>query len=326
MRFIIPDSPRPDSFSDNVAFTLRAMGHEVLLPPADPGIIDYRFRHMAEVALDRIAPNMPTKQERWLLGNYRRFRADAMISLTQSVSEDALLQLQRDGVYTISWWGDTAANMRKQGLLTYGWDRIYIKDKYAVFKLRTLGLPAEYLPEAMNPEWHKPLYMSVGEDVVFAGNAYNYRHFLLRQMLRAGIENIKLYGGKPPRWSSSEVRSLYVGRSIVKEEKSRVFGEALTCINSTAMSEGNSMNCRAFELAGAGALQIMEYRPAIADCFEPEREIVTYSSIGELKEKIDFFRAHPDEAQEIRKAAYKRAINEHTYQHRIQFMIDEMRR
>jgi spore maturation protein CgeB len=215
--------------------------------------------------------------------------------------------------------------MRKQGLLCKGWDHIFIKDRYAVFKMKTLGLNAHFLPEAMNPTWHMPVYKEIGQDIVFAGNTYDYRHFLIRRLLDAGCKNIKLYGNRPPRWADRDIKELFQHKFIVKEEKSRVFGEGAACINSTAMTEGNSINCRAFEIAGAGGLQIMEYRPAIEDCFEPGKEIVTYSSIEELMDKILFYKSNVSASIAIRNAAHSRVISSHTYRHRLEEILQRIK-
>lgn len=252
---------------------------------------------------------------------YRQFKPQVMLALTQVISEATLLELQSAGVRTISWWGDTPGNMRNFGLLCYGWDLLFIKDKFAVSKMKTLGMNAHFLPEAMNPLWHNRKYSNINSDIVFAGNTYEYRHFLIRKILDAGWTDIGLYGNKPPRWADPRIKDIFSNKFIVKEEKSKVFGEALACINSTSMVEGNSINCRTFEIAGAGGLQIMEYRQAIEDCFEPGKEIVTFQSVEELLDKVKFYQLHPERSAEIREAALRRANLEHTYEHRLRAII-----
>jgi spore maturation protein CgeB len=147
----------------------------------------------------------------------------------------------------------------------------------------------------------------------------------VRRLLDAGCKDIKLYGNRPPRWADKDIKDIFQNKFIVKEEKSRVFGEGLACINSTAMSEGNSINCRAFEIAGAGGLQIMEYRPAIEDCFEPGKEIVTYESVEELMDKISFYRSNVGASLAIRNAAHHRVISSHTYQHRLNEILQRVK-
>jgi len=326
MKFIIPSYSLPDNFTENVAFTLRLMGHEVLTAPKPVKLIDDRLMHVMQIGYEKFFTTSLTPQEKWLLKSIRNFKPQVVLTLTQSLSEEVLLEIKKQGITTICWWGDTPANMRKQGLLCEGWDFIFIKDKYAAFKLKTLGLNAFYLPEAMNPQWHTKCYTSIDESLLFAGNIYDYRHFLISKLLKAGFEDIKLFGQRPPRWAKPEVKGLFLNKFIVREEKSREFGNSFACINSTAMSEGNSINCRTFEIAGAGGLQIMEYRSAIEDCFEPEKEIVTYSSLDELLEKINFYRRNPSQAGRIRNAGYQRVHSEHTYELRLNTILNHLTR
>ena len=322
MRFIIPSYSLPDNFTENVAFTLREMGHEVLTAPKPVKIIDDRIMHLMQITYEKFFETSLTPQEKWLLKTFRDFKPQVVLTLTQSLNEEVLLTLKKQGIITVCWWGDTPANMRKQGLLCEGWDFIFIKDSYAAFKLKTLGLNAFYLPEAMNPQWHKKMNTSVDRSLLFAGNTYDYRHFLLRKLLKAGEKDIKLFGQRPPRWANTEVKNLFLNKFIVKEEKSHHFGSSFACINSTAMSEGNSINCRTFEIAGSGGLQIMEYRPAIDDCFVPGKEIITYSSFEELLDKINFFRNNQDQALKVRNAGFERAHSDHTYQVRLNSIIN----
>ena len=92
---------------------------------------------------------------------------------------------------------------------------------------------------------------------VFAGNYYNYRQALCQMLIERGY-SVELYGPPPPRWALSLIQRSHSGKYIVKEEKSRVFGAGLACLNSFNFDEGDSLSCRAFEIAGAGGLQLIE--------------------------------------------------------------------
>ena len=81
------------------------------------------------------------------------------------------------------------------------------------------------------------------------------------------------------------------------------------------------MNCRAFEIAGAGGLPIMEFRPIISECFEPEKEILTFDSLDELMSLLDRARRYPGEMKLIREAAARRALSCHTYRHRLETLF-----
>lgn len=321
MRIIIPNTCYPDNFEDNVSYTLRKMGHEVLTVPASFAIRNDKTRHVVQLAYDKLRPNALTVQEKWLIKTYPGFKPQLVLCLTQSLKESVLLELQSKGITTINWWGDTASNMTKQGLLCKGWDFIYIKDRFAVQKLRSLELNAFYLPEAMNPDWHKWCFNEIDNSILIAGNTYDYRHYLIRKLLQTNKYDIKLVGNRPPRWADDRVKAVYQNKYIVKEEKSLWFGQSLACINSTAMSEFNSLNCRAFEIAGAGGLQIMEYRDALEECFEPGKEILIYRSFQELTETIEKYQRDRKASLAIRQAGHGRALADHSYEKRLQFIL-----
>jgi spore maturation protein CgeB len=113
----------------------------------------------------------------------------------------------------------------------------------------------------------------------------------------------------------------HTGRYLVKKEKSVAFGEALACLNSFSVAEGDSLNCRAFETAGAGGLQLIEDRPSISGCFDPGTEILPFSGIDELFEYLARARREPNWAASVRAAGAKRALAEHTYRHRLNSIL-----
>jgi spore maturation protein CgeB len=230
---------------------------------------------------------------------------------------------KQKGIVCVGWWGDTPANMKKQGLIVKGWDKLYLKDANATEKLKGLGFDVSLMHEAMNPYWHMPLYTDIAENVIVAGSFYGYRNYLVAEMIRKGV-HFNLYGRKLPHWASQSVKDIHLNRFIVKEEKSKLFGGALACLNSTAMSEFNSMNCRAFEIAGAEGLQLLEYRPSVESCFDIDQEIKTFRSIDEAVELVSWAKNYPQEAMQVRRAGRKRALAEHTYEHRLIKIINDI--
>jgi spore maturation protein CgeB len=245
-----------------------------------------------------------------------------VLCLTQSLRQQVLAELRSRGVkLLVAWWADAPANMQGLGLLAPGWDLIFMKDQAAVRKFRSVGIEAEMLNEAMNPVWHKRCFETIGNDVVVAGSYYGYRQYLVSQLIEAG-ELMSLYGPPPPRWADARIRRAHTGRYVVKEEKSRVFGSGLACLNSTAFSEGDSLNCRAFEIAGTCGLQIVEDKPAVALCFETGTELLTYRSLNDIKEHLARARKDPSWAIKVREAGCARANAHHTYEARLRYILN----
>src|SRR6266571_9330762 len=275
MRFIIPGPPSGDSFQENVAYTLRALGHEVIVPRARSTLFR-RIQSRYDDFLSRTRARHIATYEHWLLRAAASFKPDVLLCTTQVVTDDTLARLRQLGVrHLVAWWGDAPGQMRQMGLLSDLWTAIFLKDPDTVEKFRRVKLNAHLLHEAMNPAWHKPVASQRYEHVVIAGSYYGYRQFLASRLIADGVP-VALYGPPLPRWAIPEIRSRYSGLYIEKEGKSRVFGEASACLNSTQFMEGNSLNCRAFEIAGAAGFQICEYRPIIEQCFVPGKELVVF--------------------------------------------------
>jgi len=323
MRIFIPAPCFEDSFADNVQVTLCQMGHEVRTLGAVSHRAYWSFpRYAFRVALSRFYRERPEPLERKIVKLAREFKPDLVLGLTAHLHPETLEALGKlcPG-RCVLWWGDPPANSQRWGILDPGWDAIFLKDKAAVQKLRLVGRNASLLHEAMNPIWHKPVSSQRHERVAVAGNYYAFRQALVLRLMGDGVK-FNLYGPRPPHWAHEDIKAMYLGRYVMREEKSQVFGESLACLNTFPLAEGDSLNCRAFEIAGAGGLQFIEYRSAIEDCFEPGKEVLIFSVYEELIDHIARARKSPQEMAVIRQAGARRALSEHTYRHRLRHILD----
>jgi hypothetical protein len=325
MKILVPFPPVADSFTENVVVTLRAMGHEVAtLGPAPRGNVESLMQYSTRVLAERLSGDRPTAEERRILKLAKTFRPDLFLAVTRGLHPEILGAI---GKFCpgrrVLWWGDSPANSKRWGLVEPEWDFVYIKDAVAVSKLQLVGRNAHLLHEAMNPLWHKPLANQSNDTVAVVGNSYAFRQAVCLRLMEHQVP-VVLYGPKPPVWSNPVYRKAHTGRYIVKEEKSRVFGEALACLNTFQLAEGNSLNCRAFEIAGAGGLQIIEHRPAIKECFEPGKELLVFSTFEEIISHIARARKEPAAMRTIREAGARRALAQHTYQQRLEVVLSAL--
>ncbi|MFM8316226.1 MAG: glycosyltransferase [Deltaproteobacteria bacterium] len=304
-----------DSFADNVHHTLKCMDYSVFVSQ-EAGNSQF-FNSSRLWSVERIIkPNSIYQFEKTILKQVRAFKPDLFFSLTQQYSPSFLEELASLVKTRIIWWGDPLAEDKRLTLLSQHWSAIFLKDLNGVNKLKIVGCPAFLLDEAMNPDWHKPLAPQSSNSIIVAGNFYNFRQVLCQTLIEHGYQ-LDLYGPKYPRWSLPTIKKYHSGKYIVKEDKSRIFGSGLACLNSFNFYEGDSLNCRAFEIAGAAGLQLIEYRPAISRCFEPGTELLTFSTKDELIGLIERAQKNPSQMLKIREAGAKRALSHHTYQHRL---------
>jgi len=82
-------------------------------------------------------------------------------------------------------------------------------------------------------------------------------------------------------------------------------------------------NMRMFEATGVGACLLTDTGHNMPDLFEEDKEVITYRTIDEAVEKVNYLLAHPDEAEQIAKAGQKRTLKDHTIMNRCQ-QIDEV--
>jgi spore maturation protein CgeB len=324
MRVLVVGPRFADSFADNVVCALEDMGHDVrAMADAAPGHYWSLPRYATRVLRERLFGDRPAPADVAALTEARRFAPQVILSPTWDIHPHILEQLSLGGTCRrVLWWGDAPANSQRWGLANPHWDTIYTKDPEAVPKLRLIGADAHLLHEAMNPRWHRPLASAKNDDVVLIGSFYGYRQAVALRLLESGV-SLALYGPKPPTWAHSTIKSKWSGKFLQREDKSVALGEALGCLNTFQLSEGNSLNCRAFETAGAGALQFIANRPILADCFEPGREILPFETFEELLTLIDRARKHPEEMRVIREAGARRALAEHTYRHRLERILTD---
>jgi len=55
----------------------------------------------------------------------------------------------------------------------------------------------------------------------------------------------------------------------------------------------------------------------LPEFFTPDKELATFTSLAEAREKISYYLAHDQERRHIAQTARKRVLREHTYAHRL---------
>ena len=97
----------------------------------------------------------------------------------------------------------------------------------------------------------------------------------------------------------------------------------LTFNKHTDQAWGFLGNMRMFEATGVGSCLLTDTGQNMSDLFEPDKEVVTYSSIDEAVEKVNYLLDHPDKAEQIAKAGQARTLKDHTIMNRCH-QIDEI--
>lgn len=173
--------------------------------------------------------------------------------------------------------------------------------KYCVEDARPI-----YLPEGANPQIHRPQEIEKTIDVSFVGQCYGNRAAVINELQNRGIA-VQAYG---IGWPDGPLTTEEMVRMYSKSKINLGFG-GIAGYKDTYCLKG-----RDFEIPMSGGLYLTEDHPELRLAFHPGEEILTYSGIDDLMQKIKYYLAHPAEADLIRTKGYERCLREHTWEGR----------
>ncbi|MEJ6021308.1 CgeB family protein [Ramlibacter sp. PS4R-6] len=222
------------------------------------------------------------------------------------------------------WYPDPIWSFQRHMFLNAPYDFLFFKDPYLVDILRRkIGANAFYLPECFSPrslcseDAPEAQYQA---DICTAGNLYAYRVALFRHLEG---RDVKIWGLPAPLWMDTRgIEPMIQNRFVAHSEKAKAFRSAKIVLNNLNPAEIWGTNVRTFEICGAGAFQLVDWRPGLPQLFEPGKELVAFDGLEDMKAKIDHYLGAPQERDAIAAAGQARALREHTYEHRLRLLLD----
>jgi len=247
-------------------------------------------------------------------------------------------ELTKAGIVSIYWFVEDFRRMQywKEVCNTFDYFFMIQRGEFESLLDATCRKTWGWFPVAAEPSFHKPITLSnedkifYGSDISFMGAAYPNRVNFFKQFKKV---NLKLWG---TGWSESEVShyNIPLGEQRITPEQSNIIYQTtkininLHSANNGYMEDtifddiGDFVNPRTFEIAACGGFQLVDDRIAVKELFEPDKEIVFFSSVEEAKDKANFYLKNDSLRQEIALAAQKKVLQFHTYQHRLEKMIE----
>lgn len=224
------------------------------------------------------------------------------------------------------WFPDAIVSFGRGYFLVSDYDYYFFKDPFIVKKLRTVTKkPVFYLPECFNPKRHvfdctKKIRKEFICDLTCAGNFHSWRSLFFERLTNY---DFKFYGVYPPKWmNKGALLKFFQGHPVFNETKAEAFLGAKIALNNLHYGEIMGLNARAFEIAGIGAFQLIDYNESLNELFEEGKEIISFYGVDDMLNKIDYWLKHENERRVIAEAAKKRSYNEHTYEIRLNTLID----
>lgn len=325
-----------ESFAQHIAETFRKMGHEVL--PVEYGLKSvagrFPFRHQLQkvnLKLFSLYESSSRYESRFLqklLGVASRQPVDLILSCHDFLTPRQVKALKAStGAPVALWFPDPIHHFQKAMFLNAPYDHLFFKEPYMAEVLRReLLQPAYYLPECCNPDYHKRVTLTEEEKQKFgcqlttAGNLHSSRaqffsHFSDYQ--------VKLWGNPAPHWMDVRaIQGMIQNEFVSNETKCKAFTGAAIVLNNLFPSEIYGVNVRTFEIAAAGGFQLVNDRKALPGLFQLDTQIVAFTSLPEARDKVAYYLGRPEERNAIAAAAYTRAQAEHTYEKRLQLLLN----
>lgn len=339
MKVLVVGKFYPEGFALHIAETLTAMAHEV--SRFEPGFRSARWGGRIGHRLDQVRgiihettdklPAIRARRMGELWDMVDRTPIDLAIICHDFLWPAEVEELKRrTGAAIALWFPDHLANFGRGYFMNAPYDGLFFKDPYIVHVLDgTVLSPAYYLPECFNPDRHRlPEGSGPGPehrcDVTTAGNQHSWRVAMFQHL---GDFDVKLWGQPAPLWlPTGAVRAIHQGRTVLNEEKARAFLGAKVVLNNLHYGEVWGINVRAFEAAGIGAFQMIDWRPGLSQLFEDGKELISFKGISDLRQKLrEWLPSDRDEERDaIAAAGRRRALAEHSYRHRLDLMIETL--
>ncbi|MDX2024676.1 MAG: glycosyltransferase [Deltaproteobacteria bacterium] len=248
----------------------------------------------------------------------RRLRPDVVYLQDLGIADTAFVSRIRP--YTQLIVGQIASPMPPQTDLR-GFDLIITSFPHFADRLRQAGVTAYYQPLAFSRkvlDRAKPGART--RPLTFVGGL-SPQHPAGTELLNrlAQSTNIEIWGyGAAALPPDSAIRARHRGEAW-GEDMFRLLAESQITVNRhIAVAENHANNMRLFEATGCGALLITDYKDNLQDLFDIGKEVVAYRSPQECEALIQYYQAHPAEAEQIAKAGQARTWRDHSYDARLQ--------
>jgi spore maturation protein CgeB len=244
------------------------------------------------------------------------------------VSPDTIRTLQRAGARVVLNEQHLQVFRSWQAACLPLYDHVFVQDGGLAALLRAAApvRGASLLGPACDPQEHRPMALeddqrrALGADVAYLGYAYPNR---LAMMEALDGFDVRVWG---VGWDASPKLAGRFRREPVHGLRKTLVYNA-TAVNLNLQSHQyqlDGVTCRPFEVAACGAFCLTEARRDLASFFRAGEEIVTFDGLDDLREKVAYFLAHPDERRDLASRARARALREHTYVHRVRQVLDTL--
>lgn len=331
----------------NLYLPLQSLGHELVSFDYD---LRPHFHHLdpshppAAAFIEEHRPAL----ERALLEQVSRAHAERPIDLFFSYFYSAVCrpqvieEIKRLGIVTMNWYCNASYQFHLVEEIAPAYDHCLVPEKFRMGDYRRVGANPIYMQEAANPDFYGPRKLPVDVDVSFVGQRYGDRPDFIRHLARRGIP-VHVFG---TRWQEAHARQRraplrpllsglglrrlahpegIAGPPLSDDELVAMYSRSKVSLGFSSCGDTHQsgerilqVRLRDFEAPMCAAFYMVEWMDELTEFFEPDREMVFYRDADDLADRVRYFLRRPAERERIRWAGRRRALAEHTWQHRFE--------
>ena len=241
----------------------------------------------------------------------------------ENIAPDTIRKIRNRGITTLNWYFELMSNWTSIKKMAPAYNRFFTIDSGILERLKLENITnssfASPAAELRTEKISDPKRYSVA----FVGS-YNAGIWKQREHLLETIKDLGLNIWGPKAWKKTALAPYYHGTAYGREVLN-IYAQSKIALDipyDHIVADG--VGPRPFEVNGSGtALFFYDIRRDMHRLFKPNEEYVSFTTAEELREKIIYYLAHPDQLEAIARSGYKAVQKKHTYERRLQAMITE---
>jgi spore maturation protein CgeB len=211
------------------------------------------------------------------------------------------------------------------------YDFIFVYDTYYAEQIKKRGIiNVEYLPLAADPKRYRKIEIgeedskTFGYDICFVGVPHPNRIEILESLKHY---NLGVFGDGWSKYflqKGQRVPSYYRGKAI-GEKVLKIYLSSKIVLNIHDPEAREGLNTRTFDILACGASELVDYKKNLEMHFKIGEEIVTFKDKKELLESVNYYLENNGLLKDISNKGRQRVLNEHTWAHRVNRVINTIK-
>jgi spore maturation protein CgeB len=204
-------------------------------------------------------------------------------------------------------------------------DAYFTWGRFLIEKIKKEGKAKNvyHLPFGCDPDIHYPVKVPdeekniYGSDIAFIGTYSKDREDLLNSLLDY---DLKIWGNGWQK-ANKKLQEKWQRKDVYGEEFSKICNASKIVLDILRPQMLPSHSMKTFEIPACKGFLMQSRGGEVYDFFEEGKEIVTFSTPEELKEKMDFYLKNDELREKIREAGYQKVKN-NTYFERAKKVLE----